>query len=54
MNAAFVDDIDPIESKDVVPSLENGTASDNYDHDVSINVSERQTYSSTFEYMLII
>ena len=47
MNAAFVDDTDPIESKDV-PPLEKGTASDNCDHDVSINVSElkQQTYSN--------
>ena len=47
MNAAFVNAIYPIESKDV-PPLENGTASDNCDHDVSINVSElkQQTYSN--------
>ena len=47
MNAAFVDAIYPIESKDVSP-LEKGTASDNCDHDVSINVSklkQHQTYS---------
>ena len=47
MNAAFVNGTYPIESKDVSSLENNGTASDNCDHDVSINVSElkHQTYS---------